>query len=147
MKKIAEITVIRGIDNDPDLSYLGKYTNKWEKGAISIVKRNDEIEFFIPANPEYGQQDLKRMEKYNNRKWCMMYVKAKTKILTSRDVIIWLTHTVSSGGLYGIESDATDKDFREIAMDQLSELHFVLEELGFNKQEIDAIEVKYENFE
>ena len=58
-------------DDCPDLSYLGKYSNEYERGAINRKAVGDmgrnEYQYFIPANEHYRFEDYKRYEAYNNR--------------------------------------------------------------------------------
>lgn len=42
MKRILSIRVVRETDYAPDLSYLGRYTDNWQDGAIERNKPGEE---------------------------------------------------------------------------------------------------------
>jgi hypothetical protein len=160
-KKIRSIKVVQETDCDPDLSFLGVYTDKAEPWNIErrsgqyvaeldedyeIPERGREFRFFKPCageEPEgtedykkYGLQDFKRMEDYERNRWWMEGVYAQAEI-----VILGVIQRLRSGGLYGIESDSDEAYFKEIADEQLAELKDILEQLGFTKEEINGVEI------
>ncbi len=143
-KQIISITVETLPDDDADLSYLGKYSNQWEEGAIERKDRTGATyRYFIPAmsgaetgNPESPQQDFERMEAYNRNYWGLVGIQAKASI-----VINGVCQRIGSGGLWGIESDSGQDYLKEVAREQLDELTGILENLGFAPEEISAAEV------
>lgn len=139
MKTISKIEIRHLFDETPDLSFFGQYSDQWQEGAIERENAGSrEYKYFIPTNKECAQQDYERMEAYNNGHWNMMGVRAQAEIHTSSNSTDWLINRVSSGGLWGIESDS-DKDYLEtVAKEELSELKSTLSELGFSGTEIEA---------
>lgn len=138
MKRIAKITIKQIADDCPDLSYLGDYSNSAHEGAIDRQANGDcgrgEYRFFNPANPEYAEQEYQRMEAYHRGSWCCIGIRAEAVIQTSDGVC----NSISSGGLWGIESDSDDRYLEEIAREELAALRGTLAELGFSADEIDS---------
>lgn len=109
-----------------------------------IPSRGREFRFFEPEAggekpgtddyQKYGKQDYDRMESLNRGSWCFIGIIAKATIqLTSN-----LTQEITSGGLWGIESDSGQEYFDEVEKEQLAELRRELESIGFTKKQIDA---------
>lgn len=194
MKRITEVSIVTTVETQPDLSFIGEYTDKpsdWvivrEEGKylyelneeakqveyesyVKECKENDETpepienwadgnwyydlpsrgcecRFFKPyAGGEkegtedykkYGLQDYKRMESYERQNWCMTGISVKAKIQTSQDGKDWLCNEITSGGLWGIESDCGNEYKKEVADGQLAELRNTLKAFGFNNRQID----------
>ena len=53
-----------------------------------------------------------------------------------------LTQRISSGGLWGIESDSDKAYFAEVTGDELSALTAELKRMGFTARQIKAVEVE-----
>jgi len=85
-------------------------------------------------NRTYAQQDFKRMQDYNRLEWCFVGVHAKATVQLTGD----LTQKVTSGGLWGIESDSDDSYLTEVENEQLDELKDELHAIGFSKRAIAA---------
>jgi hypothetical protein len=194
MKRITEVSIVTICETQPDLSWIGEYTDKpsdwvivreendylynleqaakkaaydyyvkeckkdgetpesidnWSDGNwyYDLPERGREYRFFKPcAGGEkegtedyktYGLQDFKRMEAYERQNWCMTGIKAVAKIQTSEDGKDWLCNEVSSGGLWGVESDCGADYKKEVADGQLAELRNALKAFGFNNRQID----------
>ena len=110
------------------------------------MRRHDEYRYF---NPDLGvvgvsttdpadeircrvDDAYKRAEAYNRGQWHYVGVRAVATV-TFTDVL----QRISSGGLYGIESDA-DQYLAEVADGQLAELLDELRAAGFDDREIDT---------
>ena len=201
MKRIIEVSIVTICETQPDLSFIGEYTDKasdWvivreegeylaelnqkaakeayakyvydcehsedEKGygknpiAFGAWQEDNQIEYDLPNKSreyrffkpyaggekegtedykKYGLQDFERMESYERQNWCMTGIKAVAKIQTSEDGKDWLCNEISSGGLWGIESDCGEDYKKEVADDQLAELRNALKAFGFNNRQID----------
>jgi hypothetical protein len=113
---------------------------------------NGPVENYKGESPEdirkYVRQDYERMERLNVGDWCFIFIKAEVEIqliATEENSVVskvsWHSpvapyQTITSGGLWGIESDS-DKDYiAEIEGEQLSELKSQLTALGFSKRAI-----------
>ncbi len=142
MKRISKVSIKRIFDESPDTSYIGEYSATWKEGAIDRKERGDmrcrDYRYFLPANPEYAEQEYARMESLCNGDFHFIGIRAEAEIQTSDDGRHWLCNTISSGGLWGIESDSGDDYFAEVERDELAALRDALTEFGFTADEIDA---------
>lgn len=137
-KRINSVTINRMVDDNPDTSYLGEYSNLSDSGdAIDRKERGDmlrnEYRYFNPTNPEYVEQDYERMESLNRGGWCYLGIQAQAEVIVNGTI-----QRITSGGLWGIESDSGSDYFEEVAAEQCEELRDTLAELGFTKRQIDA---------
>ena len=178
-KRILSVTVKRMIDDSPDTSWLGEYSNKPANGfAIDREHAEDcplfwfgeqygekecsceghgdrlsrELQYFNPPSEnykgenildvrEYCLQDYKRMESYNRQNWCFLGVRAEAEVQAETDGAI---QTLTSGGLWGIESDSEKSYIEDEENNQLAELRGVLKAFGFSSR---AISKAFQNIE
>lgn len=82
---------------------------------------------------EYAQQNYKRMTGLNNGDWCFIGIGAEAEVQSNAGGSI---QTITSGGLWGIESDSESSYFTEIESEQLAELKSELSALGFSRRAI-----------
>ena len=82
---------------------------------------------------QYTKQDYAHMESYNNGDWGFIGIRAEAEI-----VIGSVHQRITSGGLWGIESDSDESYLHSIEQDELTELRGILHELGFSKRAIAA---------
>ena len=117
----------RILDVETDLRHLGDFSDTWQEGAIEHSDNSRYYRYFIPANPEYAQQDYERMLAYDRNEWCMLGVVAE---IYFKDKGYPLAR---SGGLWGVESDSGKEYLKEIEEEQTeeaeAELRGVKEEL------------------
>lgn len=145
-KFIRAIDVKTYHDDSPDTSYLGEYSRNAgnEDKTIDRQARGDmghgEFRYFVAAmsgedtgNPQSVEQDYQRMEAFNAGNWHFIGVRAYAEI-----VINGVIQTITSGGLWGIESDSDVDYIKEVAKEQLYELTEQLQALGFTKRTIIA---------
>lgn len=165
--RIESIKIERTIDDNPDYSWIGEYTDELCDGVI--VREFDEFYEKLPQDTEmpergreyrafrpyaggekpgtddyyrYGRQDYDRMEDYNRGGWCFVGVRAVATVYVNN-----VRQELSSGGLWGIESDSGNEYFAQVAGEQIAELREVLESLGFAKSAISKAFHKVENVE
>jgi uncharacterized protein Smg (DUF494 family) len=94
---------------------------------------------------KYVKQDYERMERLNRGDWWYIGIRAKAEIkLNTDDRGIGVVQTVSSGGLWGIESDSDASYIAEIEQEQISDLKRELTAIGFSKR---AISKAFQNVE
>ena len=154
---ITEVRVVTESDVDPDVSYIGEYTDTASDWAIcrhcgeylslcgeehEIPDKGREYRFFIPyAGGEkpgtkeyitYGKQDFSRMESLQNGGWCFLGIVAKATV-----VIGGVCQTIRSGGLWGIESDSEDSYIESVVSEELSELGAQLSAIGLGNRAIE----------
>ena len=100
-------------DCDPDLSWIGEYSNTLEKGGIDREERGDmgrhEYRFFNPQPglEEYVEQEYERMQAYNRGEWWM----------EGCVVTVSCGGVTASDSLWGIESDREENDTRTFERD------------------------------
>ncbi len=80
----------------------------------------------------YVRQDYERMERLNRGDWCFIGIRAEAQVQTGSDVV----QKITSGGLYGIESDSGKEHFEETIHEELANLKTELLALGFSKRAI-----------
>ena len=113
-------------------------------------KQRNEYQYFNPSfnyvdskgNPKdltpeevrkYTRQDYERMERLNAGDWCYIGIRAEVDVQTSFGSPI---QTITSGGLWGIESDSDKAYFAEVAAEELGQLKTELRALGFSARAI-----------
>lgn len=114
-KEIESISCQQIFDVDGDISYLQQY---------DINSKDSE-------ERKYALQDKKRLEAYYNDEWYFIGIQAKAEIR-----INGISQVITSGGLWGIESDSGDDYFNKIYQDEKEDLKNSLLELGFSEKEI-----------
>ena len=164
-KRILKIEIKRMDDPDPDTSWLGEYSNT-RKSEFSIDRsepddsgdmRRGEYRYFNPGsvepfNPdaswisretrdkrafwektmcENARLDYERMESFTHGDWHFIGIRAEAEI-----VIDSVIQRISSGGLWGTESDSDESYLKEIEQEELSGLRSILHEMGFSKRAI-----------
>jgi hypothetical protein len=88
---------------------------------------------------KYGKQDYRRMESLNQGGYYYIGIRAEATVQVSFDGgKVWKFDTMTSGGLWGIESDSDPSYLDEVAKEELNELKATLIEYGFSETEIDA---------
>ena len=141
MKKISKITIKRIPDNDCDLSWIGTFSNEAGPLAIKHDGGSRSYPYFNSANAtskREAQQDYDRMMQFENGNVSMYGVRAEAETLTSQDGKTWKIDAITSGGLWGLESDNDEKYFTEEEDNQLDDLTITLKEYGFTAEEIAA---------
>ena len=137
-------------DKDPDLSYLGEYTDDlrpgvWVRDAdtwfedlpakTNLLRTTRESRGFLPyacgKTPgtklyrKYGKQAYRRMESYLQGDWRTIGIRASVDI-----PIADTTQTLRSNGVWGIESDRSRSYLQEVAREELSTLQKILATLN-----------------
>jgi hypothetical protein len=161
-KRILNVTVRRMLDDSPDTSYLGEFSNSSEtEFAINHRGRNgspNEYAYFNPGSVEpfdgkkdswhkgnrarwhkamlqNAEADYKRMLALDNGEFCYVGIRAEAEIQAAQFGAI---QTITSGGLWGVESDSTEDYLASIEKEELSDLRSTLADLGFSKRAISA---------
>src|SRR5215472_2019551 len=108
MKRIHNVTVRRINDCNPDTSYL-------------------EQEGFE-----------KRLDEYNRGHFEFVGIRAEAEVSFPTSPNYALIQRVTSGGLWGIESDSSEEYLQEIEQEELRQLREQLHAMGFSKRAISA---------
>jgi hypothetical protein len=98
---------------------------------------NANVENYKGETPEQVRQyvcrDYERMERLNRGDWCYIGIRAEAEILVPSAGIV---QEITSGGLWGIESDSDESYFAEVEAEELADLRRHLAGIGFNKRAI-----------
>jgi hypothetical protein len=87
-----------------------------------------------PDIRKYCQQDYDRMESLNNQQWYYMGIRAEAEVQLTGD----LCQKITSGGLWGVESDSSQDYIAEVGQEELSNLKAELAAIGFSKRAVAA---------
>ena len=85
---------------------------------------------------KYTRQDYERMERLNAGNWCFIGIWAEAEIAIPSGPQCATVQHITSGGLYGIESDSDAPYLASVEADELSDLKTQLLALGFKKRAI-----------
>lgn len=98
---------------------------------------NGNVDNYQGESPEdirkYVRQDYERMENLQRGDWSYLGIRADAEI-----IVDGVSQDISSGGLWGVESDSDRAYLAEIDGEQLSELRDQLRALGFGTRAISA---------
>jgi len=83
----------------------------------------------------YVKQDYERMEGLNAGAWSFVGIVAEAKLQITQDAPL---QTITSAGLWGIESDSGDDYFNSVADDELAQLKTELKGLGFGARAVST---------
>ena len=102
----------------------------------------DKETYWREAMRNNARQDYERMESLNRGNWCFIGIRADATIAVresiNSSVDFQTAQTITSGGLYGIESDSDAPYLASVEADELSDLKTQLLALGFSKRAIAA---------
>ena len=162
-KRIVKIEIERMFDESPDTSWLGEFSNRadtqfaidhQERSGSNRVKQwfnpgtvedFDPNASWIPAGAENkreywhtamiknAEQDYARMCSLCNGEFEFIGIGAKAHVTVDN-----VCQTITSGGLWGIESDSEESYLKEEEQNQLAELRSILYEMGFSKRAIST---------
>ena len=149
MKKINKITIEHIPDYDADLSWIGTFSNKAESEyAIKHEGDRNSYKYFNPQkgaceSKKQARKDYERIMDYDKGNWSMLGIKATAETAIDIGQGCWKLDKITSGGLWGIESDAETIYHEEEEQNQLSELKDYLKEYGFSDEEINHAPIEY----
>lgn len=125
-------------EENPDLSFLGKYSNTLEPDGIDRQERGDrgrnEYRYFNVGSGDsaYIDQDYERMEAYNRGEWRMTGVMVKAIVTARNEAGDWVEKEFLSHGLWGVESDSDKGHILSVIGEELNDLQGLLETNGFH---------------
>jgi hypothetical protein len=104
---------------------------------------NGNVENYKGESPEdirkYVRQDYERMERANAGDWCFIGIRAEAQVSFGKvHGMTLLLQDLTSGGLWGIESDSDRNYFAEVEKEELGQLEDQLHAVGFSKRAIAA---------
>ena len=155
---ISSISVEHEHDPYPDTSCIGEWTDKPDEWVIDrrsgeyiallpddykLPNTGRKYRFFRPyaggekpgttTYQEYGKRDWERLENLERGQWMYIGIVARAII-----VVNGVTQALSSGGLWGVESDGGPEYLAEIRREEMGSLRTILQQLGFSHQAISA---------
>lgn len=87
---------------------------------------------------KYVRQDYERMESLNRGDWCFIGIRADAEVDLPGGRLARISQQITSGGLWGIESDSDQSYIESVEQEELSSLRSQLEAIGFSKRAISA---------
>ena len=147
---VESIKTIRVIDDNPDLSYLktsysdyyGEDGSNWlrlsKEDKQKVIKKYGSLQ---DASIVYMAQDEHRLQEYYEGKWHMLGISAEATVLipAGSEPPTYKIQKITSGGLWGIESDSNEEYLKQVEKEQVDELRGYLRIL--NVKGADEIEV------
>jgi hypothetical protein len=91
----------------------------------AVVLHDPEEPDFNSGDPDYAEQDAERREAYRRGDFSMVGVVAEADV-----VIDGVTQHITSGGLWGVESDSGDEYIDEVAAEEYADLRKILTSIG-----------------
>lgn len=135
--RIEEVHVMWFDDDGMSPDFLGEYTDDPAPGAEWIDRKKlgdaegrHECRYFVPSDPENGMEDYRRYEAFSRGEWhlegCVAHVIVSYPIGQGSRRL----EKLSSGGIWGIESDSGDLYKLETEIQQLEDLKKHVEVFG-----------------
>jgi hypothetical protein len=150
MKKINKIIIERIPDYDTTPDWLGTFSNE-KKSDLAITHEPENsrtLNWFNPCNATTKKEAKEDYERYlglENNEWYFIGIKATAHTAVSIGQGSWKLDQITSGGLWGIESDTDEKYLKEIEQEQLAEVKDYLKEYGFTDEQINTAIVEYKD--
>jgi hypothetical protein len=130
-------------DDNPDLDWLRSKYDADDKVILKSMRYSDKDikEHGWEQVKEWMDEDNERLDAYG-REWYMVGIRAFARIqipsgMSDGKNTIRIMHTIYTPGLWGIESDSDDPDFREVEDDELDTLKTMLSAMGIDEADID----------
>lgn len=145
MIQLNKVWIDEELDECPDLSHIGRYSEKPSEDCIDLVAegkwKRGMYRYFNPGrtvketgNPDSPRQDWRRMEDYGGT-WHMIGITAKAEI-----VVNGVTQTIRSGGRWGVESDSEPGYIASVKREELIALREICLALGVTAEDFKACE-------
>lgn len=111
--------------------------------ALKYYDQDRDLSYLEYGDTEYAEQDRERLESYGVT-WHMIGIQVKAKfVVPLQDGNFQVNHTLTSAGLWGIESDSDSSYFEEVAQEEWQELKRQLEMMNIVIP--DNIEIEWED--
>lgn len=129
--------------NPHDARELGYFNpgsvEPFQAGATWIPQTEpDKRAYWLKTMRENARKDYARMEALQRGEFCFIGVRADAELNIPSDKLAFVAQEITSGGLWGIESDSDASYLKEIEDEELSELRGQLRALGFSTRAISA---------
>lgn len=130
----------RGDMDRNEYRYFNPSTNYVDENGKIIQNAGGGDTLTIEEVRKYVRQDYDRMESLNRGDWCFIGIRAEAQVQTGSDIV----QEITSGGLWGIESDSDHSHLEETEKEELANLRDELKVLGFSSR---AISTAFKNVE
>ena len=144
--RIESIKIKHMVDEYPDTSFIGDFSDTPKDGAINHKERSGEnrvYEWFNPgSDPEYAEQDYKRIMELENGHFSFIGIHAEATVSYSTGGDNRRLEWFTSSGLWGIESDSDQAYLEEIENEEISNLKNHLEQFNVDVSSFDEIEIE-----
>lgn len=110
---------------NPSFNYVDKNGNALPKNTPEDVRK-------------YVAQDYARMERGNAGDWCLIGIRAEAEYSVGTSRNGYLAQEITSGGLWGIESDSEESYLKSVEDEELIDLSVQLKGIGFSGRAIAA---------
>jgi vacuolar-type H+-ATPase subunit E/Vma4 len=122
-----------------------EFSGHWNNREYRYFNPNHENYKGLPEEEirKYCRQDFDRAESLNNGDWSYIGIRAEARVIVNEKVIgpvasHGIAQTITSGGLWGVESDSDASHLAEIQRDELANLKAELIALGFSRRSIST---------
>ena len=134
---LKEISIKTPYDEMSDLSHLGEFSDSPSEGAIQVSDGGGgKYRYFNPANPEYAQEEYKRMMEFENGQLGMLGVMAKAEVHIPIGNKNFKIEEITSGGIWGVATDSGLEFMADMAKEQVEDLIANLKSFGIKKFDI-----------
>lgn len=141
MKRITSITIKHNPDEYPDFSHLGTFSDTKGKYAVKHDGGMNSYQYFNADNVEnmkQAKENYSELMEYENGTKYYIGISAAAEVQTSQDGKHWLINHISSGVLWGLDSDCDNSD---VEKDQLEDLYTTLKEYGFTETDFNEVAI------
>jgi hypothetical protein len=146
LTRVAKITINHVVDEYPDISHLGHFSDTPGRFAIELGDGSDRTYRYFNAknvaDMTEARQNYERVQQFNSGALVYYGIIARAEILSlaGTDDLGRLSEViryVSSGGLWGIESDSDEKYIHGIEQERIAELRDILKKRGFSRNQFE----------
>ena len=125
------------IEAQDDLQQCDCGRGEWHRNEYRYFNPSSNYQGETPENTiKYVRQDYERMESLNRGDWCFVGIRADATYSTGNQYAP--IQSITSGGVWGFESDMGEKEFESEEENALSELREQLKAIGFSSRAITA---------
>ena len=99
---------------------------------------NDKRAYWLKTMRENARQDYERMESLSSGQFCFIGIRADAELNIPGGKLAFISQEITSGGLWGIESDSEASYIESIEQEELADLRGQLHAIGFSQRAITA---------
>ena len=118
---------------------LGSCVSHWSNREYRYFNPSDNYKGESPEDTvKYVRQDYARMESLNSGNWCFIGIRVDAEYSVGNARAGYLAQELTSGGLWGIESDSSEDYLTSVESEELDALAAQLKGIGFSSRAIAA---------